>query len=104
MINRLNFYNQVSKAESLPTIESNSVQLMIASSAVHWFNLNEFFTEAKRVLAPKGVLALIGKVGLEPKHPDCADDTRLTDLMMSLIREPSLIPYTLYSMFSKEAL
>ena len=65
---------QVSAAEDLPSIETNSVQLVIASSAVHWFDLKNFFPEVRRVLAPNGVLALIAYVMFEPIDPDCPDD------------------------------
>ena len=75
---------------------------MIASSAVHWFNLNEFLIEAERVLAPNGVLALIAYVMFEPIDPDFPDDTRLTNLMLGLRRDPILKPYKLSNIESAD--
>lgn len=39
-------------------ISDNSVNLITAASAVHWFNLPEFYREAKRVMAAEGVIAV----------------------------------------------
>ena len=39
-------------------IPDHSVNLITAASAVHWFNLPEFYREAKRVIAPEGVIAV----------------------------------------------
>ena len=41
-------------------IQSNSVQLMTAFTAVHYFDLKTFFTESSRILVRDGVLAFIG--------------------------------------------
>lgn len=47
----------VAPAEHLP-FEDSSVDLITASVAAHWFNSEEFFREADRVLKPSGCLAL----------------------------------------------
>lgn len=39
-------------------ITTDSVDLIACAQSVHWFNLKEFYKEAKRVLKPKGILAL----------------------------------------------
>ena len=39
-------------------IETASVDLVTVAQALHWFDLDAFYTEAKRVLKPKGVLAV----------------------------------------------
>lgn len=39
-------------------IESSSVDLITVSQALHWFNLDEFYREALRVLKPQGVIAV----------------------------------------------
>lgn len=44
-------------AEQLPYV-ANSIQLLTASSCLHWFKHQEFFTEANRVLTDGGVLAI----------------------------------------------
>jgi SAM-dependent methyltransferase len=38
-------------------IESNSVDLITVAQALHWFELERFDTEARRVLKPRGVVA-----------------------------------------------
>jgi len=39
-------------------LESSSVDLVTVAQAVHWFDLEKFHAEVKRVLKPNGVLAL----------------------------------------------
>ena len=41
-------------------IDSGSVDLIMVAQALHWFDLDRFFTEAKRVLKDDGVLAVWG--------------------------------------------
>ncbi|KAI1280559.1 putative methyltransferase [Halotydeus destructor] len=48
----------VSPAESLPLSDS-SVSLVTCCQSFHWFDKDAFFTECKRILKPKGVVALI---------------------------------------------
>lgn len=43
-------------AESLP-FETTSVDLITVAQALHWFDANRFFAEARRLLRPGGVLA-----------------------------------------------
>jgi SAM-dependent methyltransferase len=38
-------------------IKSGTVDLIMVAQALHWFDLNRFYTEARRVLKPNGVLA-----------------------------------------------
>ena len=38
-------------------LEDESVDLVTVSQALHWFDMERFFEEARRVLAPRGVLA-----------------------------------------------
>ncbi len=38
-------------------IESNSLDLIVVAQALHWFDLDEFYAEAKRVLRAGGVIA-----------------------------------------------
>jgi SAM-dependent methyltransferase len=54
-----NIEYKTSPAESLP-LSDGSVSLLTCSQAFHWLDSERFFTEAKRVLAPNGVLAIIG--------------------------------------------
>jgi ubiquinone/menaquinone biosynthesis C-methylase UbiE len=52
---RVEFKVEHAEAVSLAT---NSVDLVTVAVAVHWFNLDEFYREVKRVLKPTGVLAV----------------------------------------------
>lgn len=47
---------RVAKAEQTD-IEAGSVDLVTVAQALHWFDLNAFYAEVKRVLKPAGVLA-----------------------------------------------
>ncbi|MBT8406295.1 MAG: class I SAM-dependent methyltransferase [Deltaproteobacteria bacterium] len=40
-----------------PDIESASIDLIVVAQALHWFDLNRFYAEARRVSKPGGVLA-----------------------------------------------
>ena len=62
-------------AEKLP-LPDNSVDLIVAAQAAHWFDIDAFHDEARRVLKPRGALALItygvieadGETGRVLKH------------------------------------
>jgi SAM-dependent methyltransferase len=47
---------RVAKAES-SGLESGSVDLVTVAQALHWFELDEFYTEVRRVTVPGGVIA-----------------------------------------------
>ncbi|KXW56632.1 class I SAM-dependent methyltransferase [Ferrovum sp. PN-J185] len=49
---------QTASAEQLP-LKHHCADLLTAAQAAHWFNLDLFYSEVKRVLKPSGVLALI---------------------------------------------
>lgn len=58
---------QCAPAEKLP-VADNSVNLITAAQAAHWFHLPSFYQEARRIAKPNSVLALIsyGVLNLEP--------------------------------------
>jgi SAM-dependent methyltransferase len=39
------------------SIESETLDLIVVAQALHWFDLNRFYVEARRVLKPDGILA-----------------------------------------------
>ncbi len=47
---------RVTRAEK-SDLESASIDLIMVAQALHWFDLDRFYAEARRVLKPKGVLA-----------------------------------------------
>jgi len=51
---------KVSRAEVLEGITDHSVDLLTAAQCIHWFDFPAFFTEARRVLKPGGILAYWG--------------------------------------------
>lgn len=40
-------------------IDNQSADLVVAAQAAHWFDLDKFYTEVKRIIRPNGILALI---------------------------------------------
>lgn len=46
-----------SSAESLP-IQDQSVDLLTVACSIHWFNIDLFYQEVKRVLSPDGVICV----------------------------------------------
>ena len=48
---------RVAKAED-SGLDSKSVDLVTVAQALHWFNLEAFYTEVERVLVPSGVIAV----------------------------------------------
>ncbi|KAJ2728593.1 trans-aconitate methyltransferase 1, partial [Coemansia sp. BCRC 34962] len=72
-----------SSAESLLFLESGSVDVITVATGAHWFNIEEFITEAKRVLKPAGTLAIFGYTGFARfvDYPQC--DTVLKEFSQS---------------------
>ena len=48
---------RVARAEA-SGLPSASFDLVVSAQAAHWFELDQFYAEAKRVLVPRGILAL----------------------------------------------
>lgn len=54
-----NIHYSVQTAES-SNFTNEQFDLVTVAQAVHWFDLEKFYAEAKRILNPEGLLALIG--------------------------------------------
>ncbi len=54
-----NIYYSVQKAEQT-SFEENKFDLITVAQAIHWFNFEEFYSEARKTLKPGGVIAVIG--------------------------------------------
>ncbi|KAJ2894726.1 trans-aconitate methyltransferase 1, partial [Coemansia aciculifera] len=52
-----------SPAESLSFLKSDSVDVITVATGAHWFDVQSFVNEAKRVLKPTGTLAIFGYTG-----------------------------------------
>ncbi|KQX18061.1 MULTISPECIES: class I SAM-dependent methyltransferase [unclassified Sphingomonas] len=59
---RIDYRVAPAEASGLPNA---SVDLITAAQAAHWFDLPAFFAEARRLLRPGGVIALISYAGME---------------------------------------
>ncbi|XP_078539465.1 putative methyltransferase DDB_G0268948 [Lissotriton helveticus] len=70
---------KIAKAEELP-FEDRSLDLVTASVAAHWFELDKFFKEVNRVLKPSGCLAMYCMdLRFSLFYKDCSE--RLTDVL-----------------------
>ncbi|MEO6547587.1 MAG: class I SAM-dependent methyltransferase [Ferruginibacter sp.] len=58
-IKKDNIFYSVERAEK-SSLKENSVGLVAVAQAIHWFDFDNFYTEVKRVITPRGVLAVIG--------------------------------------------
>ena len=77
-------------AENLP-IETDTVDLITANTAAHWFDLPQFFQEVKRVLKPSGCLAITGycdpTLRFIPRKSDDALAQKATNLSKSFYQK-----------------
>jgi SAM-dependent methyltransferase len=76
---------KVARAEATG-VSSGSVDLVTAAQALHWFDTSAFFAEAKRILRPRGVIAVWG-------YGDPVLDTGLLDRALHEFNRGMLEPY-----------
>ncbi|XP_058479300.1 putative methyltransferase DDB_G0268948 [Solea solea] len=78
-------------AEELP-FSHNSVDLLTAASAAHWFDQDRFLAEASRVLKPRGCMALLGYSDMSSKlhYKNCGE--QLTHIFKEM--KQTLMPHT----------
>ena len=60
----------VGSAEKMP-LADKSVDIVTCAQALHWLDESKFYSEADRILKPKGILAAYGYGNVEPKHEQC---------------------------------
>jgi len=70
---------EVGPSETIP-FEDGSVQLVSAGAALHWFKLDVFFPEVRRVLSNNGVLAVYCYYSIKPDVDDPAKAEEITKL------------------------
>jgi SAM-dependent methyltransferase len=66
---------EIASSEELTKVAGNeSVDLITAATAAHWFNMPLFWAQAARVLKPSGTVALwaSGQIGIHPSVPNAA--------------------------------
>lgn len=68
---------EVSSAESLSFLSDNSVDMVVAGQAAHWFDYPKLFEELNRVVRPGGTLAFWGYK--DHTFVDYPSATKLTD-------------------------
>jgi len=88
-----NICYDVCPAEKLPLISTNSVQLLTAVEAAHWFDFNAFIQESTRVLSDNGVIALIGYMFPNPTDPCNPNDHSLHEMITDLYFDDRLAPF-----------
>jgi SAM-dependent methyltransferase len=88
---------EISTAEDLgsnlsPPVEDSSVDLIVAATAAHWFDMARFWPQAARVLKPGGTVAMwsVGDSRLDPSVPNSAAIMAAVDE----INERDLKPFT----------
>ncbi|XP_078539467.1 putative methyltransferase DDB_G0268948 [Lissotriton helveticus] len=83
VISPINVSYMIAKAEELP-FEDRSLDLVTASVAAHWFDLDKFSEEVNRVLKPSGCLAIYCfDLRFSLLYKDCSE--RLTDVFNEAI-------------------
>lgn len=58
-LSSFNKFTSVNGTASHTTLENNSIDLVTCAQAFHWFNVDEFNVECKRILKPNGKVVLI---------------------------------------------
>ncbi|XP_002737262.1 putative methyltransferase DDB_G0268948 [Saccoglossus kowalevskii] len=64
-------------------VESGTVDLITAGTAIHWFDLDEFFPEVERVLRPGGCLAIYSYLETDIE----CDDAEKTQELKRILRK-----------------
>ncbi|KAI9814990.1 MAG: hypothetical protein M1827_002833 [Pycnora praestabilis] len=87
---------EISPAEEcskVPGVEPESVDLLTAAMAAHWFDMDAFWSEAAQVLKPGGTIALWTCASCYC-HPSTTNAAEVQRILFRLERE-SLAPYEL---------
>jgi ubiquinone/menaquinone biosynthesis C-methylase UbiE len=64
-----NIQYKIERAEN-SSLSDASVDLIVVAQAIHWFDFDPFYTEAKRVLKEGGLIAIIGYPLLTTENPE----------------------------------
>jgi SAM-dependent methyltransferase len=87
---------EISTAEELgghlsPPIEDSSVDLITASTAAHWFDMERFWPQAARILKPNGTV-VIWTLGSTTMHPSMPNASKI-QAALDEIEEQDLKPF-----------
>jgi trans-aconitate 3-methyltransferase len=90
---------EISTAEDLgsnlsPPVEDSSVDLIVAATAAHWFDMARFWPQAARVLKPGGTAALwsVGDSRLDPSVPNSVAIMAAVDEINERVLKPFTVP------------
>jgi len=90
---------EISTAEDLglnlsPPVEDSSVDLIVAATAAHWFDMARFWPQAARVLKPGGTAAIwsVGDSRLDPSVPNSAAIMAAIDEINERVLKPFTVP------------
>ncbi|CAF0789859.1 unnamed protein product [Didymodactylos carnosus] len=72
-----NIEYQCHYAEDLSFLQSNSIDLITVATALHWFDIENFFKQVDRVLKPNGGVLSIWSHGLDKPANDKAANVKL---------------------------
>ncbi|XP_077993170.1 uncharacterized protein LOC144447139 [Glandiceps talaboti] len=62
-------------------VQSETVDLITVGTAIHWFNLDDFYNEVDRVLKPGGCLAIYTYNGTQIQHDDSEKHKTINSLL-----------------------
>ncbi|HAZ11234.1 MAG: hypothetical protein A2X86_08320 [Bdellovibrionales bacterium GWA2_49_15] len=74
---------RVLKAEESLGVKDHSIDLITVAQALHWFDLDKFYAEVKRVLRPTGIFATWAYAFHLPIQPNI--DSSLTDFYFNIL-------------------
>lgn len=69
-------FHSISATAEQTNLPANSISLVAAASAFHWFNINAFYEECKRILKHNGIVCVIANARIydsftKKQHPIC---------------------------------
>ncbi|OMH85599.1 putative S-adenosylmethionine-dependent methyltransferase CRG1 [Zancudomyces culisetae] len=66
---------RVESAENMKSVADNSIDVITVGTGAHWFNIDAFIKESRRILKPHGTLAIMGYSGYLyfKDFPECND-------------------------------
>lgn len=76
-------------------LSDHSADLITVAQAIHWFNFDVFYAEVRRVLKPKGCLAVIGYGLIEAQDPQLLNYFNTWSGLKHYVKQHNQSPLTL---------
>jgi len=85
---------RIAEAESCEGVAENSVDMITAATAAHWFDMERFWPTAAKVLKPKGTVAIfiVYRMFFEPSTPQAEEANRIMQTLLHETLEPFQSP------------